>query len=285
VPIAFSLQKKAALPWELEKNCREIGTPCKSLSEYFLRLEEEDGYMSLKTQLKKLRAQEKGLTDTDEDAQDDRDDMDFDGKMSNLNKSGNLSPIKSNHIAITNPPMAPLKETLPQEAQVTELTEDPPVVDPTSPIQEKKSDETSLKINVKPSENENVDTLSSKQNHEKRCENLIISSEKNDMNIKTAAESYSQFFKIEKDFTLNNEGVHNCDPYKIFPTVTRDTLTSTQQSTFDKILNHMRIAWVNKSPSPKVFTNHPNKRPRPKTNETKVSPDKQKSKTEKITNE
>ena len=77
------------------KNCREMGTPHKSLSEYFFRLEEQDGYMSLRTQLKKLKAQEKGLADTTEYPRDDREDMDYEAEMSNLNKSGNLSPIKN----------------------------------------------------------------------------------------------------------------------------------------------------------------------------------------------
>ena len=44
----------------LGKACKEMGTPRKPLAEYFQKLEEEDGYISLRSQLKRYTAQEKG---------------------------------------------------------------------------------------------------------------------------------------------------------------------------------------------------------------------------------
>ena len=100
------------------------------------------------------------------------------------------------------------------------------------------------------------------------------SSENYTMIIKTAAETYAIFFKLEKDFTLSNEGIYNCDPSNIFSTLDQDKLPSTQPSVLDKIFNQMRIFWVNKTPSlnNKVTTTRPNKRSRPKDTETKISP-------------
>ena len=61
-----------------------MGSPRKSLAEYFLILEEQDGYISLRTQMKRLRAQERGQTENTEDAEDDREDVDYFAEMDNL---------------------------------------------------------------------------------------------------------------------------------------------------------------------------------------------------------
>merc|ERR1711867_228988 len=59
------------------KTCKEMGTPRKPLAEYFQKLEEEDGYISLRTQLKRYTAQQKGQTEEPNDAEDNREDMDY----------------------------------------------------------------------------------------------------------------------------------------------------------------------------------------------------------------
>ena len=125
-----------------------MGTLRKSLAEYFLRLEEQDGYMSLRTQIKRLRAQEQGQTENAEDAQDDREDVDYMAEMDNLNKSGNISPIKKNHTNVMNPPTAPQNENQPQKDQKARPNENPAEKNPTT-------DSLESKVNQEDSDNDN----------------------------------------------------------------------------------------------------------------------------------
>ena len=111
------------------KNCREMGTPRKPLAEYFQRLEEEDGYISLRTQMKRYRAQERGQSDDTNDAQDNREDVDYFAEMEGLNKSGSNSPLKGAYTNVMNPPTAPVDDTQTKKVQTpktsTTTTKDP----------------------------------------------------------------------------------------------------------------------------------------------------------------
>ena len=69
----------------------------------------------------------------------------------------------------------------------------------------------------KEKENENVDTWSVKQNWEQRCIHLIKSGEKDYMTIKLAAESYTNHFKLENDFTTESDRSYYLQPSVIFP--------------------------------------------------------------------
>lgn len=61
-----------------------------------------------------------------------------------------------------------------------------------------------------PKENENVDTPSAKQSHAQKCLNLIFNTKNKDdvdtEQVKTAGESYANFFDIETDLKLEDDG-------------------------------------------------------------------------------
>ena len=79
------------------KDCRDMGTKRKQLSEYFNMLEVEDEYIPLKTQYKRMTAQAKNTNSNTEEDHDesDREDMDYMVEMSNLAKSDDKSPVKN----------------------------------------------------------------------------------------------------------------------------------------------------------------------------------------------
>ena len=81
----------------------------------------------------------------------------------------------------------------------------------------------------------------------------------NDLEIKSAGETFLNFFNKDIDFKADEDGKYNMDPAIIFPTVTRDNLTDLQQSTLDKILNQMRISW-NKKYSIDIKIGNPKKK-------------------------
>merc|ERR1711867_94647 len=83
------------------KTCKEMGTPRKPLAEYFQKLEEEDGYISLRTQLKRYTAQQKGQTEEPNNTED----MDYFDEMEGLNNPTN-SPLKSAYEKVMKPPPA-----------------------------------------------------------------------------------------------------------------------------------------------------------------------------------
>ena len=87
------------------KTCKEMGTPRKPLAEYFQKLEEEDGYISLRSQLKRYTAQQKGQKETPNDAEDNREDVDYFDEMEGLNNPTN-SPLKSAYEKVMKPPPA-----------------------------------------------------------------------------------------------------------------------------------------------------------------------------------
>ena len=137
-----------------------------------------------------------------------------------------------------------------------------------------------------PKENDNVDTPSAKQSHAQKCLNLIFNTKNKDdvdtEQVKAAGESYANFFDIETDLKLEDDGRYNLAPSLIFPTVTRDNLSPDQQSTLDQILNYMRCSWSKKFKI-KVRTGNSNtKKKRSHTHETtNASPPHQKVKVEK----
>ena len=71
-----------------------------------------------------------------------------------------------------------------------------------------------------PKENENVDTPSAKQSHAQKCLNLIFNTKnKNDVDteqIKTAGKSYANFFDLETDLKLEDDGKYNLSPPLFF---------------------------------------------------------------------
>ena len=99
-----------------------------------------------------------------------------------------------------------------------------------------------------------------------------------DQEIKTTGEMYSSFFK-DTNFNTDEDGKISMDPAKIFPSITRDSLTDHQESTLDKILNQMKIFW-NKKYNIDMRIGHPKKKHPQAQDETKTSPVHQKAKVE-----
>ena len=80
-----------------------MGTPRTKLAEYFQKLEDQDNYISLKTQMRRYNAQARGQKDTTNDAVDDREDMEYYEEMEGLNKLSE-SPLKGAYTKVMNPP-------------------------------------------------------------------------------------------------------------------------------------------------------------------------------------
>ena len=157
------------------KTCKEMGTPRKPLAEYFQKLEEEDGYISLRSQLKRYTAQQKGQKETPNDAEDNREDVDYFEEMDGLNNPTN-SPLNSAYKRVMKPPPATTgnsqdKEKQPQEeSQTVNKDQTPTEKNPTTeqtPTPETKSPEEI------PKGNENVDNPTAKQSQAQQCLNLI----------------------------------------------------------------------------------------------------------------
>ena len=128
-----------------------------------------------------------------------------------------------------------------------------------------------------PKENENVDNPTAKQSHAQKCLNIIYNTKnKNDVDteqVKTAGESYANFFDLETDLKLEEDGRYNLAPSTIFPTISRDDLTADQQSTLDQILNYMRCTWSKKFKIKVRTGNSGTKKKRPRTEDpSKTSP-------------
>merc|ERR1712240_797789 len=87
------------------KKCREMKQPRTPLSDYFKRLEEEDGFISLRTQARRYVAQQKGQTEESLDAEDNREDLDYDEEMQGLNNPSN-SPLHSAYDKVMKGPPA-----------------------------------------------------------------------------------------------------------------------------------------------------------------------------------
>ena len=61
--------------------------------------------------MKRYTAQERGQRDNSNDAQDNREDMDYYAEMEGLNKPGNNSPLRGAYTSIMNPPETPHEDT------------------------------------------------------------------------------------------------------------------------------------------------------------------------------
>merc|ERR1712240_822559 len=99
------------------KKCREMKQPRTPLADYFKRLEEEDGFISLRTQARRYAAQQKGQAKEGLDAEDNREDVDYDEEMKGLNNPSN-SPLHSAYDKVMKGPPAthsepktPMKQT------------------------------------------------------------------------------------------------------------------------------------------------------------------------------
>ena len=77
---------------------RDMGTKRKQLPEYFQKLEDEDNYIPLKTQCRRMKAQERNQDTNNEEDQEEsnREDMDFIGEMAKLAVSDEVSLTNQN---------------------------------------------------------------------------------------------------------------------------------------------------------------------------------------------
>merc|ERR1711867_391921 len=66
------------------KSCRDMKHPRTPLAEYFKRLEEQDGFISLRTQARRYAAQQRGQAEEAMDAEDNREDLDHEEEMEGL---------------------------------------------------------------------------------------------------------------------------------------------------------------------------------------------------------
>merc|ERR1712208_16320 len=87
------------------KACKDMKHPRTPLAEYFKRLEEEDGFISLWTQARRYAAQQRGQAEEAMDADDNREDLDFDEEMQGLNNPSN-SPLSSAYDKVMKAPYA-----------------------------------------------------------------------------------------------------------------------------------------------------------------------------------
>ena len=222
--------------------------------------------------MRRYNTQTKGQKDTPNDAEDNWEEMDYFAEMEGLNKLGD-SPLKVAFTNVMNQPKTSPKESNTKGDKSTPVTNTQvPEANPEIPNLEDESQD-----------KEKIDTPSAKQGNEQKCLNLIFNTknkdEVSDMQIQTAGEIFSNFFNKDIDFKIDEDCKYNIDSASIFPTVTRDNLTDPQQSTFDKILNHMRISWSKKY-GIKIKTSNPKKKHTRTKDEIKTSPLHQKAKVE-----
>ena len=146
-----------------------MGTPRKPLAEYLQKLEDENNYISLRTQMKRYNAQTKGQKDTPNDAEDNREDMDYFAEMEGLNKLRD-SPLKGAFTNVMTQPKTSPKESNTRENESTPITNtqvpeaNPEMPNPDDDTQDKKK----------------IDTPSAKQGNEQKCLNLIFNTKNKD---------------------------------------------------------------------------------------------------------
>ena len=105
--------------------------PRTPLADYFKRLEEEDGFISLRTQARRYAAQQKGQAEEGLDAEDNREDVDYYEEMQGLNNPSN-SPLHSAYEKVMRGPPASHSEPKTPEKQ----TPATPVVTTQGPLKD-----------------------------------------------------------------------------------------------------------------------------------------------------
>merc|ERR1712240_579578 len=98
------------------KSCKATKQPRTPLADYFKRLEEEDGFISLRTQARRYAAQQKGQAEEGLDAEDNREDLDYEEEMQGLNNPSN-SPLHSAYDRMMKGPSASHSEPKTPERQ------------------------------------------------------------------------------------------------------------------------------------------------------------------------
>ena len=268
------------------KSCRDMKQPRTPLADYFKRLEEEDGFISLRTQARRYAAQQKGQAEEGLDAEDNREDVDYEEEMQGLNNPSN-SPLHSAYDKVMRGPPTYHSEPKTPERQTpenpVETTPEPPK-DTTletpnkNSIEHKetptpKEDNSESKEELTPAtedheettaESKDSKTPTTKENNIEQCLNLILNT-KNRQNVhkdltKQAAESLAVFFNLDC-FQKLDDGSLWIEEATIFPSISRADLDSEQTAILDRILDPMEVVWTRKYKA-KTIINKKSKRTR-----------------------
>ena len=184
------------------------------------------------------------------DAEDNREDMDFDDEMQGLNNPTN-SPLSSAYGKVMRAPVASPENPKIQEKQIPTT----PVIDTPEKPKEVNDEQT---LDSNPTEEANIEVTTvtpeekaptTKENQIEQCLNLINNA-KNRKKIphdktQQAAESLAVFFKID-DFEKLENGTIEIEEYKIFPSISRPDLNKEQTAILDRILDPMEPIWFRK---------------------------------------
>ena len=264
------------------KSCRDMKQPRTPLADYFKRLEEEDGFISLRTQARRYAAQQKGQAEEGLDAEDDREDVDYYEEMQGLNNPSN-SPLHSAYEKVMRGPPAshsepktpekqtpatpvvttqgPLKDTTPENLVETPL-EPPKDTSPETPEQKEsptpKDDNKESKEELTPAKEDHKETTAesndnktptTKENNIEQCINLVLNiKNRNNLNkdvTTQAAESLAVFFNLDC-FQKLDDGSLWIEEATIFPSISRADLDNEQTAILDRILDPMEIVWSRK---------------------------------------
>ena len=257
----------------LGKECKNMNTPRTPLAEYFKRLEEEDGFISLRTQAKRYTAQQRGQTEEPTDAEDNREDLDYEEEMEGLNNPTN-SPLRSAYEKVMKAPSGSTEKQIPKVLNVATPVPSPvenvnvatpvpsPVENPTTVNEPINTEDTSIEETLDTNEDNDP---TAKERLTEQCLNLILNTKDRTKVSKEHttqfAESLAVFFKMKDGFQKLEDGTFLIEETSIFPSVTRVDLNTEQTAIFDRILDPMEPFWQRKFKI-KVRINKKSKRPR-----------------------
>ena len=184
------------------------------------------------------------------DAEDNREDLDYEDEMEGLNNPSN-SPLRSAYDKVMKAPCASTENPKVQEKQTPETpvtaTPDPSPEDNTATVKEPTpTEETSIEETADTSE-ENDPT--SKENLTEQCLNLILNTKDRTKipkeHTKQAAESLAVFFKLDGFQKLEDDTLV-IEETSIFPSISRVDLNTEQTAILDRILDPMEPFWHRK---------------------------------------